>query len=99
MLRRIAVRFFATLGLLITVVTATPIVPWYAAALGGHWDNTSGDVLVVLSASGPNAGIMDPSTYWRCFMALLFYREHPFRRIIVSGREAAPAMRDFMVFN
>ena len=43
--------------------------------------------------------VMDPSTYWRCYMALLYYKERPYKQIIVSGKDAAPGMRDFFVFN
>jgi uncharacterized SAM-binding protein YcdF (DUF218 family) len=99
LLWRIAVRILATVGLLFVLITFSPFVSWYATRLSRPWANERGEVLVVLSASGPNAGVMDPSTYWRCFMALLFYREHPYRQIIVTGIDAAPGMRDFLVFN
>ena len=98
-LYRAAVRVVASVGLLFLVVTFSPFVSWYAAKLAGPWSPPRGDVLVVLSAAAPNVGIMDPSTYWRCFMAVLDYREHPYRQIIVSGRDSAPGMRDFFVFN
>jgi uncharacterized SAM-binding protein YcdF (DUF218 family) len=94
-----AVRTLAIVGLLFLLITFSPFVSWYANRLSRPWGNERGDVLVVLSASGPNNGVMDPSTYWRCFMALLFYRQHPYRRIIVSGVDSAAGMRDFFVFN
>ena len=56
-------------------------------------------MLVVLSGALPNAGVMDATTYWRCFMAALYYREQPYNQIIVSGKDSAPGMRDFLVFN
>ena len=98
-LRRTAVRLLATIGLLFLIVTFTPFVSWYSTLLSGPWGSTDGDILVVLSASGPNVGIMDPSTYWRCFMALLYYRERPYRQIVVTGKDSATGMRDFFVFN
>lgn len=98
-LYRLAVRVLATIGLLFVLVTFSPFVNWYATALALPWSDYRGDVLVVLSAAGPNRGIMDASTYWRCFMAILYDREHPYREIIVSGKDAAAGMRDFLVFN
>ena len=96
---RATVRTLATLGLLFLLVTFSPFVSWYATKLARPWSSYRGDVLVVLSASGPSVGIMDASTYWRCFMAVLYYREHPYTQIIVSGRDSARGMRDFLVFN
>ena len=96
---RATVRFLAALGLLFLLVVFSPFVSWYATKLARPWSSYRGDILVVLSASGPNVGMMDPSTYWRCFMAVLYYREHPYEQIIVSGRDSARGMRDFFVFN
>ncbi len=96
---RTTVRFLAAVGLLVLVVVFSPFVSWYATKLARPWSSYQGDILVVLSASEPNAGIMDASTYWRCFMAVLYYREHPYEQIIVSGRDSARGMRDFLVFN
>jgi uncharacterized SAM-binding protein YcdF (DUF218 family) len=104
---RAVVGLLAAVGLLFVLVTFSPFVSWYAAELARPWSSYRGDVLVVLSASGPNVGVgfgpnvnvMDMSTYWRCFMALLYYREHPYAQIIVSGKDSASGMRDFFVFN
>jgi uncharacterized SAM-binding protein YcdF (DUF218 family) len=96
---RVAVRLLAAIGLIFLLITFSPLVRWYAEKLAGPWNSPRGDVLVVLSAAGPNLDVMDTSTYWRCFMVLVYYREHPYRQIIVSGRESARGMRDFLVFN
>ena len=98
-LSRVAVRLLAALGVIFLFVTFSPFVSWYATRLSRPWSSYQGDILVVLSAAGPNVGVMDASTYWRCFMAVLYYREHPYRQIIVSGKDSAPNMRDFLVFN
>lgn len=111
MIRDVAVRLgramvavLAGVGLLFLLVTFTPFVSWYAGKLARPWADYRGDVLVVLSGPAPNLGtgnvpMMDPGTYWRCFMAVLYYREHPYSQIIVSGRDSAAGMRDFFVFN
>jgi uncharacterized SAM-binding protein YcdF (DUF218 family) len=98
-LLRAAVRILAAVGLFVTIVTFSPFVSWYATKLARPWSSYQGDVLVVLSAAEPNSGVMDISTYWRCFMAVLYYREHPYDRIIVTGKNSAPGMRDFFVLN
>ena len=36
-------------------------------------------------------------SYWRSFYAVLVWRENHFRRIVVTGKDAAPLMRDLMV--
>lgn len=96
---RVAVRILAAVGLLFLLVTFTPFVHWYALRLAGPWSTDEGDVLVVLSASDPNSGVMSISTYWRCFMGLVYYREHPYKEILVSGGDSVKGMRDFFVFN
>jgi uncharacterized SAM-binding protein YcdF (DUF218 family) len=103
-LRPAVVATLAGIGLLFLLVTFSPFVSWYAATLARPWDDYRGDILVVLSGPAPNMGtgnvpIMDPGTYWRCFMAVLYDREHPYSQIVVSGRDSAPGMRDFLVFN
>src|ERR1017187_6156600 len=98
-IRRAVIRTLAAVGFLFLLITFSPFVTWYATWLARPWQADSGEVLVVLSGSDPNRGVMGISTYWRCFMALLYYREHPFEKIVVSGVESAPGMRDFFVFN
>jgi len=96
---RIAARALAVFGLLVLLIIFSPFVSWYAIRLAGPWSSERGEVLVVLSAEEPNSGVMGAGTYWRCFMALLYYREHPYRQILVSGKASAAGMRDFFVFN
>jgi uncharacterized SAM-binding protein YcdF (DUF218 family) len=98
-LYRAAVRLLAVTGLLFLLVTLTPFVNWYATWLSRPWNSPRGDILVVLSGADPNSGVMGISTYWRCFMALVYYREQPYKEVIVTGKGSAPGMRDFFVFN
>ena len=39
---------FATLGLLLTIITFTPVVKWWARLLSDGWNDPKGDVLIVL---------------------------------------------------
>ena len=87
-------------GLLLGLVTFTPLVPWSARQLAGPMDDPAGDVLIVLSGSSLEDGIVGVSTYWRCVYAVRAYRQTPFSRVIVSGGgpfHAAVAMRDFVI--
>lgn len=95
---RVVIFCLATTGLLFLLVTFTPFVSWYALKLAGPWYAPDGDVLVVLSAAGPNLGVIEPGTYWRCAYAIAANRHHPFSKIIVSGKDVAPGMRDFLVY-
>jgi uncharacterized SAM-binding protein YcdF (DUF218 family) len=98
-LYRTAVKLLALTGLLFLLVIFTPFVNWYATRLSRPWNTPRGDILVVLSAADPNSRVMSISTYWRCFMALVYYREQPYKEIIVSGKDSAPGMHDFFVMN
>jgi uncharacterized SAM-binding protein YcdF (DUF218 family) len=98
-IRRLAISFLAAFGALVLIVTVTPLVSWYAQVLASPWQGAQGDVLIVLSAAGPNFGVIDVSDYWRCAYAVLTYRDHKFSHIVVSGKGIAPGMRDFLVFN
>ena len=98
-LYRAAVKLLALTGLLFLLVIFTPFVNWYATRLSRPWNTPRGDILVVLSAADPNSGVISLSTYWRCFMALVYYREQPYKEIIVSGKDSAPGMRDFFILN
>ena len=96
---RVVTWVLCSTGALFLFITFSPFVSWYALRLAGPWYAPQGDVLVVLSAAGPNMGVIDPSTYWRCAYAVQVNREHPFRKIIVSGKGIAPQMRDLLVFS
>ena len=84
-IRQIATWCFVSLGLLLTVVTVTPLVSWMSAWLAGPWDNPHGDLLVVLSGSGLEDGTIGLSSYWRCVYAAMAFREGEFRKILITG--------------
>jgi uncharacterized SAM-binding protein YcdF (DUF218 family) len=91
-------RLLAGLGLLMVIVTTTPLVSWYARQLAGPWNDPRGDVLIVLGASTLTPGIIGESTYWRAAYALMVYREGGIRRIVLSGAGAAAGMQTFLIF-
>ncbi len=89
----------AALGFLVCLVLATPLTIWYAGVLAKPWPEPKGDVLIVLAGAGWAGGFMGENTYLRCIYAARAYRAHPFRRVVVSGADTAPAMRDFLVYH
>jgi uncharacterized SAM-binding protein YcdF (DUF218 family) len=100
--RRLVVMALAGLGLLVLVITFSPLVYWYAswlAGLAGPWNVPQGDILIVLSASaGPN-GLLARDSYLRASYGVLAWREGHFRKVLVCGRDAGPGMRNFMIFS
>jgi uncharacterized SAM-binding protein YcdF (DUF218 family) len=91
------VRACAAIGILVVIVTFTPIVSWWAARLAGPWNDPTGDTLVVLGGSMIEDGVMGESSYWRSTYALLAYRERAFSQIVVSGGNgSAEAMKSFL---
>jgi uncharacterized SAM-binding protein YcdF (DUF218 family) len=94
------VAILAWVGLLVTAVMFTPLVPWWAGKVGGPIEDPTGDVLIVLSGSGLEDGIIGQSSYWRSVYAVRAYRKTPFSKVIVSGGgrfHVSTAMRDFLV--
>jgi uncharacterized SAM-binding protein YcdF (DUF218 family) len=96
------VRLLAALGLLVVLVSFTPLVSWWARLLAGRWDDPSGEVVIVLTGSGMGSEILGESSYWRAVYAVFVYREgRGIRRIVLSGGggEDAPsalAMQRFL---
>lgn len=86
----------AALGLLLVLVTFTPLDIWWATRLAGPWDNPKGDVLIVLGGSVLGDGTIGRSSYWRAVYAVRAWREGGFKTIVLSGT-SAEAMQGFLV--
>jgi uncharacterized SAM-binding protein YcdF (DUF218 family) len=89
-------RFAALLGFLHILITLTPVLGWWTSALASSWGPNDGDTLIVLGSDRTAPGVPGISSYWRSFYAVLVWREGHFRRVIVSGKDVAGSMRDFM---
>jgi len=86
------------MGLMMLIVTVTPVNNWYARALAGPWDDPDGDILIVLGGE-PTDGFIGAATYWRSVYAAQSWRYGHFRTIVVcGGSETAEAMREFLLF-
>ena len=97
--RRFLTTALAVAGLLVALVTFTPLDFWYATRLSGEWNTAEGDVLILLSASAGPRGLLARDSYLRATYAVSAWREAHFRKIVICGRDAGPLMRDFIVFS
>jgi uncharacterized SAM-binding protein YcdF (DUF218 family) len=90
-------RFTAAVGFLVVVVTATPVLHYWVSALSTQWGAEDGRTLIVLGQELTAPDTLGIGSYWRAFYAVLVCRQNHFRRVIVTGRNVAPLMRDLMV--
>ena len=101
-LRRWIVRCAAALGLAVLIITVTPLVELWARFLAGNQWDAKGRVLIVLSGSALDQGILGENTYGRCVYTVMAYREGGIDHIILTGTGSkgvptAALMRDFLV--
>ena len=88
LLRRLSRAFVAAsvgLTILTLLVYLTPLVPWYARALSGPWNDPDGDILIVLSSESEPGDIIGLESYWRSVYAIRAWRAGHFRTVVVSG--------------
>jgi uncharacterized SAM-binding protein YcdF (DUF218 family) len=99
-LYKVVVRLFTGLGLLVTLVTFTPLDSWWANKLAAPWGEPQGEVLIVLGGSPSNDGVIGQSSYLRSQYAVYAYRRGGFRSVVLTGggvpTSVATAMRDFI---
>ncbi len=91
-------RALAAVGLLLVLVTFTPLVPWWSGLLAGDWDADGGDILIVLASEMIGDRILGVNSYWRTIYAWRTYETGKFRKVVVAGAGVAPAMRDLLVY-
>lgn len=98
---RVLVAVLASLGVLLVIVTVTPLVSWWARTLAGPWEDPHGEVLIVLGGSSTNNGVIGGSSYRRSANAVFAYRQGGVRQIIITGggdtaTAIAPSMGAFL---
>ena len=79
----------SVVGILILLITFTPLVPWWAHELAGSFDNQRGDSLIVLASADSADGILSYSSYLRCEYAIRAWREGWPKVILISGGRPA----------
>ena len=97
-------RALAACGAAVVIVMFSPLVYWWTAALRGEWSDGAGDTLIVLAADlvteeeNGRAATLGQGTLLRCVYASWAWKQHAYRRVVVSGaRGAAAAMRTFLI--
>ncbi|HLH40137.1 MAG TPA: YdcF family protein [Bryobacteraceae bacterium] len=88
----------AALGAAVLIVTLTPVTSWASARLAGPWNDPQGAILVVLSGSGSDQGMLGESSYWRAFYAALAWREGHWKKIVLLGGGDPPASSAMKTF-
>lgn len=88
----------AAVGLLVVLVTFTPAVSWWTAALTGPWPDSRGKVLIVLGAEPAGEGLVGYSSYWRALYAANTWHEGGWNRLVVVGHGVAQPLKDFLVY-
>ncbi|MBK5294524.1 MAG: YdcF family protein [Acidobacteriia bacterium] len=84
-------------GAAVLLATLTPLGYWYALWLAGDWLSPPGGTLLVAGADMEDPETMGLTSYRRVFYARLYWRQGTFSHIILLGRDAAPAMRKWLV--
>lgn len=79
----------AVVGLLVLVVSSTPMVFWWARALAGPWTDPDGATLIVLTADSASDGFIGNSSYLRANYVVRAYETDNFERVLVTGDLAA----------
>jgi uncharacterized SAM-binding protein YcdF (DUF218 family) len=87
----------AALGWLVLLITFSPLIDWWTAALTGPWNDPRGEVLIVLAGDSAGDGFVGRSSYWRTFYAALVWAEGGWSRVVISGGETAAQMKRLLV--
>ena len=101
-LRRWLVRCAATLGFVVLLITLTPLVELWARFLAGNQWDAKGSVLIVLSGSALDQGILGENTYGRCVYTVMAFQEGGIDHIVLTGTgskgvSTAALMKDFLI--
>jgi uncharacterized SAM-binding protein YcdF (DUF218 family) len=101
-LRRVVSFVLISIGLLVVLVSATPLTVWWAQRMAGPVYAQTGDVLIVLAGSTVDGLYLGESSYWRSVYAVLAWRQGGFQKVILVGRAshrmpASEMMRHFLV--
>jgi uncharacterized SAM-binding protein YcdF (DUF218 family) len=87
----------ACLGLLLIAATAGyPLHEW-TAALSTPWISGNGGVLIVLGGDIVAPDMIGMTSFWRSVYAVREWRTGRYSRILITGKDIAPLMRDFIV--
>lgn len=89
-------RTATALGFLVILITVTPVLRWWTAALSSPWGPNTAEYLVIPSGEMFAPDTLGISSYWRSFYGALEWRTGHYGHIVVSGHYAATLMADFL---
>jgi uncharacterized SAM-binding protein YcdF (DUF218 family) len=87
----------ALVGLIVVIVTVTPLTRMWASRLAAPWSDDNGDVLIILAGDKIDTGVIGLNSYWRCFYGSLAWREGGFRQILITGDSVVVPMKTFLI--
>lgn len=89
-----------SVGLLLLVITFTPLVPWTAAKLCVEWSDRDGEVLIVLLGTTVGDGgevFIGANSYWRTAYAIRAWHSGHFRKILLCGMGSADTITPVLI--
>ncbi len=75
----------AVVGLVVLLVSFTPLVTWWATALAGSWRDPHGRTLIVLAGDSTDNGLIGRTSYLRANYAVRAYQTDNFERVLITG--------------
>lgn len=87
----------AGLGLLLLLVTFTPLLRYWTNALSVPWRTDNRGIMIVLGGDIVAPDMIGYGSFWRAWYAIREWRTGRYSRIVLSGKTIGPLMRDFMV--
>jgi uncharacterized SAM-binding protein YcdF (DUF218 family) len=85
-----------TLGVVLVLITFTPVLRWWTAGLMGPWGDGKGKILIVLGGDLTTPEILGVTSYWRSVYAVFAWRGGGYQTLVLSGHNLAGPMRDFV---
>ena len=82
-------RTATALGFLVILITVTPVLRWWTAALSSPWGPNTAEYLVIPGGEMFAPDTLGISSYWRSFYGALEWRTGHYGHIVVSGHDAA----------
>ena len=85
-----------SVGLLLLLITFTPLVPWAAAQLCVEWSDRDGEVLIVLlgtTVGDDGDAFIGLNSYWRAAYAVRAWHYGRFRKILLCGMGSAETIK------
>lgn len=87
----------AVVGLVVLLVSVTPLVSWWARALAGPWRDPNGRTLIVLVGDSTDNSLIGRTSYLRANYAVRAYQTDNFERILITGDpQSSTDMASFM---